>query len=108
MRKVLLMIGACAILCALSAAPALAADPVGGKAILPDGAQPKQGWSCKRAYAFIRTSGTTYSKLKCTDNTIYILYDDGFERMGQGASDNYLLVCVNLLSNGTFNNMFTY
>jgi len=109
MKKVLLVVVVtCALCFFLTSMPAQAAEPVGGKIVLADGAQPKQGWVCKRAYAFIRKAGTTYSQLKCTDNSVMTLYDDGFERMAQGASDNYLLVCCYILSNGTFSNMYTY
>jgi hypothetical protein len=108
MKRVLLVFASCAIFCALSAVPTQAADPVGGKLILPDGTQPKQGWVCKRAFSFHRVAGTTYSKLKHTDGSVVTLYDDGFERMAQGASDNYLLSCYYILSTGVFNNMYTY
>jgi hypothetical protein len=108
MKKTLLVVASCTIFWALSAVTTQAADPVGGKLNLPDGIQPKQGWVCKTAFSFHRTAGKIFSVLRHTDNTTVTLYDDGFERMGQGASDNYLRSCYYILANGTFNVMYTY
>ncbi|MHB1348541.1 MAG: hypothetical protein ACYCYR_01590 [Desulfobulbaceae bacterium] len=85
-----------------------ATESTGGKIITPDGSQPKQGWICKQAYSFYRQAWKSYSYLRTTDNTWLTLYDDGFERMAQGASDNYLYVCYYVLSTGGFNDMYTY
>lgn len=108
MKKALLVVVSCTIFFALAASTTQAADPVGGKLNLPDGIQPKQGWVCKTAFSFHRTAGSTASVLRHTDSSTATLYDDGFERMGQGASDNYLRCCYYLLANGTINAMYTY
>lgn len=108
MKKALLVVVSCTIFFALAASTTQAADPVGGKLNLPDGIQPKQGWVCKTALSFHRYAGSTSSILRHTDGSTAKLFDDGFEIMGNGASDNYLHCCYYILANGSFNNMYTY